>query len=37
VASLRDFLRVLDVLENPPSLNAKLRAAAATMPSPIKS
>jgi uncharacterized protein (DUF1778 family) len=32
--SERDSLRVLDLLENPPAPNAKLRAAAAAMPSP---
>ena len=30
--SERDSLRVLDLLENPPPANAKLRAAAAAMP-----
>ena len=30
----RDSLRVLDLLENPPTANAKLRAAAKAMPSP---
>jgi uncharacterized protein (DUF1778 family) len=30
--SQRDSLRVLDLLENPPLANAKLRAAAAAMP-----
>jgi len=32
--SERDSLRVLDLLEHPPAPNAKLRAAAAVMPSP---
>ena len=32
--SERDSLRVLDLLENPPPANAKLRAAAAAMPLP---
>ncbi len=32
--SARDSLRVLDLLENPPSPNTRLRAAAAAMPSP---
>jgi uncharacterized protein (DUF1778 family) len=32
--SERDSLRVLALLENPPGPNAKLRAAAAAMPSP---
>jgi uncharacterized protein (DUF1778 family) len=32
--SERDSLRVLDLLEHPPAANAKLRAAAAAMPSP---
>ena len=32
--SERDSLRVLQVLENPPPANAKLRAAAIAMPSP---
>jgi len=32
--SERDSLRVLDVLENPPPANARLRAAAMAMPSP---
>jgi uncharacterized protein (DUF1778 family) len=32
--SERDSLRVLDLLENPPPPNAKLRAAASAMPSP---
>jgi uncharacterized protein (DUF1778 family) len=32
--SARDSLRVLDLLENPPSPNARLRAAASAMPSP---
>jgi uncharacterized protein (DUF1778 family) len=32
--SERDSLRVLDLLEHPPTANAKLRAAAAAMPSP---
>lgn len=31
--SERDSLRVLDMLENPPPANAKLRAAAKAMPS----
>jgi len=30
--SERDSLRVLDLLENPPAPNAKLRAAAAALP-----
>ena len=30
----RDSLRVLELLENPPPANAKLRAAAKAMPSP---
>jgi uncharacterized protein (DUF1778 family) len=34
--SERDSLRVLDLLENPPQPNAKLRAAAAAMPSPAE-
>jgi len=32
--SARDSLRVLELLENPPAPNARLRAAAAAMPSP---
>jgi uncharacterized protein (DUF1778 family) len=32
--SERDSLRVLEMLENPPPANAKLRAAAKAMPSP---
>jgi uncharacterized protein (DUF1778 family) len=32
--SERDSLRVLELLENPPAANAKLRAAAKAMPSP---
>jgi uncharacterized protein (DUF1778 family) len=32
--SERDSLRVLDLLENPPPANAKLRAAAVAMPLP---
>ncbi len=32
--SERDSLLVLDLLENPPSANARLRAAAAAMPEP---
>ena len=32
--SERDSLRVLELLENPPAANAKLRAAAMAMPSP---
>ncbi len=31
----RDSLLVLDLLENPPAANAKLRAAAAAMPAPV--
>ena len=34
VLSERDSLRVLDLLENPPPANARLRAAAAAMPEP---
>jgi uncharacterized protein (DUF1778 family) len=30
--SERDYVRVLDLLENPPAPNAKLRAAIAAMP-----
>lgn len=30
--SERDFARVLDLLDNPPKANAKLRAAAASLP-----
>ncbi len=33
--SERDYLRVLDLLENPPAPNAKLRAAIAAMPKTI--
>lgn len=33
--SERDSLRVLEMLENPPSANAKLRAAAKAMPTPL--
>jgi len=32
--SVRDSLRVLELLENPPPANAKLRAASMAMPSP---
>jgi uncharacterized protein (DUF1778 family) len=32
--SERDSLRVLELLENPPPANARLRAAALAMPSP---
>jgi len=32
--SERDSLRVLELLENPPSANARLRAAAMDLPSP---
>ncbi len=32
--SARDSVRVLEVLENPPPANARLRAAAKAMPSP---
>ncbi len=32
--SERDSLRVLDLLENPPPANSRLRAAAKAMPSP---
>jgi uncharacterized protein (DUF1778 family) len=32
--SERDSLRVLELLENPPAANAKLRAAAMALPSP---
>jgi uncharacterized protein (DUF1778 family) len=32
--SERDRMRVLDLLENPPAPNAKLRAAASAMPHP---
>jgi len=32
--SQRDSLRVLDLLENPPAANARLRAAAKAMPQP---
>jgi uncharacterized protein (DUF1778 family) len=32
--SERDSLRVLELLENPPSANARLRAAALAMPTP---
>jgi uncharacterized protein (DUF1778 family) len=34
VLSERDSLRVLDLLENPPAPNARLRAAIAAMPKP---
>ncbi len=34
--SERDSLRVLALLENPPAPNAKLRAAAAAMPTPAR-
>ncbi|MCP3468487.1 DUF1778 domain-containing protein [Bradyrhizobium sp. CCGUVB23] len=30
--SERDFARILDLLDNPPKANAKLRAAAASLP-----
>lgn len=33
--SERDYLRVLDLLENPPAPNAKLRAAIAAMPKTV--
>jgi uncharacterized protein (DUF1778 family) len=33
--SERDSVRVLELLENPPPANAKLRAAAKAMPSPV--
>ena len=33
--SERDSLRVLELLENPPEANARLRAAAIAMPSPV--
>lgn len=36
VLSERDSLVVLDLLENPPSPNAKLRAAIAAMPKPTR-
>jgi uncharacterized protein (DUF1778 family) len=32
--SAEDSIRVLDMLENPPKPNAKLRAAIATLPKP---
>lgn len=34
--SKRDSLRVLDMLENPPTANAKLRRAVAALPKPKK-
>ncbi len=33
--SERDSLRVLELLENPPTANARLRAAAKAMPKPV--
>ena len=35
IVSDRDFARILDLLDNPPKANAKLRAAIAALPKAI--
>ena len=35
IVSDRDFVRILDLLDNPPRANAKLRAAIAALPKAI--